>query len=156
MATETKKQTDYNKLVGRQGDTYYYLDYVFDHGPGSSFRGAVGSRMCPVTFADAERRRENFDEDGDEWRAAVQEQQTTLGYDDWCKFVVATDGDDAIFDQSYSDTYGEDLLDRLDPEREEYELVECTGGGRCFNHEDKWDEVFDAELVKVIASYESK
>ena len=143
------KETEYGELIGRIGDEYYYLDGVFEYT--DSFKGATGSVMRPVTPEEAEQRREDWD-DGDEmWKQAVEAGNTTLGADEWHEMVMDVDGDEVIFDFSYCDTYGEDLLERLG---EEYELVECRGGGRCFDYDMKWDELFNTKLWEMIRQYE--
>lgn len=147
-----KQETKYGKLIGRQGDEYYYLDYTFEDG---TFKGAVGSIMRPVTIEEAEDRRENFDDDGERWQMAVDAGATELGKKEWKEMVLDIDGDEAVFDQSYYE-YGEDLLNRIDPKREIYELVECRGGGRCFYFDTKWDELFDPALWKEILKFEKE
>lgn len=42
-----RNETKYNKLVGRIGDAYIFLDYTFEHSP--DFRGATGSSIRPVS-----------------------------------------------------------------------------------------------------------
>ena len=152
MTTETRTQTNYDKLIGRKGEEYYYLDYVFTHR--QDFKGATGSIMRPVTEAEAEERRDDWDSDGEMWRQAVAGESTTLSQEEWQQQALAIDGDDLVFDLSYCCTHGEDLLERLG--RDEYELVECLGGGRCFYTDIEWDELFEPELWELIKEYEGK
>lgn len=147
-----RQETKYGKLIGHIGEEYYYLDDTFSYDGG--LRGATGSIMRPVTIEEAQYRRDNWDEDGELWRMAVEAKQTYRGHEDWVEFVLDCDGNDAVFDLSYYD-YQEALLDRLDPDRKTYELVECVGGGRCFKPSMKWDELFAPELWKEIVKYES-
>jgi len=68
--------------------------------------------------------------------------------------VLGIDGDEVIFDFSYSGL-GEQLLDKIDPKHKEYELVECIGGGRCFDNDMAWDELYEPELWEAIKAIES-
>ena len=145
-------ETKYGELIGEIGGDYYYLDYVFEHS--DSFKGATATVLRPVAFSEAESRREEFDEDGELWRCTVASESTELSMDEWHKSVLDNDGDDAIFDFGGGE-YHEDLLDRIDPERQEYELVECIGGGRSFSLDMKWDKLYNPELWEVIKKYES-
>lgn len=148
-----RQEDHYNKLVARIGDGYYFCDYIFHD---DRFKGATGSIMRPVSEAEAEDRRENYDEDGEMWKNAVADDRTTLGKDDWWELVLNTDGDEAVYDLSYADTYGEALMELLHNRGEDVELVECVGGGRCFHEDTEYDEVFDQELLDKINEVESK
>ena len=145
-----KNQTDYGKLIGRKGNEYYFLDYTFED---RDFKGAVGSVMVPVTKEEAEERRDDWDSDGEMWRMAVEAEMTTMGMDEWHEFVLAMDGENHMFDESYCSTYGEELLAFLDSE--ENELVECVGGGRCFYADREFDEIYEPDLWELIKKYES-
>ena len=145
-----KQEQKIGKLVGRKGNEFYYCDYIFEHG---TFKGVVGSVMTPIGSEEAKDRRENWDEDGELWRQAVQEGATELGINAWHKMVLDTAGDDVVFDLSYADTYGNDLLEFLN--NVEFELVECIGGGRCFYTDMKWDELYDKELWEHIKQAET-
>jgi len=150
MARET---TQVNKLVGRIGEEYYFVEYCFDEGP--HFRGAVGYSLRPVSFAEAKERRESWDDDGESWRMAVAAKQTTLGMDDWHEWVKEIDGDDLFFDFSYTNRVeARELLAKLQADDPDVELLECRGGGRCFSHKQVWDEVFDQEALDFALSYE--
>ena len=146
-----KEETQIHKLIGRIGEEYYFCDYVFKD---KNFKGATGTLMHPVTAEEAEELRDNWDKDGELWQEAVANKQTTLGQDDWKKQILYIGDDSVVFDLSYADTYGGKLLDKLG--RDNYELVECIGGGRCFKVDMAWDELFDAETWELIKQYESQ
>lgn len=141
----------YNKLVGRIEDRYYYLDRVFQHN--DNFKGAVGSIMRPVSFAEASARREEWDDDNELWNHAVANNDTDLGADEWHNMVIEEDGDALVFDLSYANTYGEDLIKFLN--EDDIELVECVSGGRCFYTDMAWDELYNHGLWEMIKQYEA-
>ena len=150
--TQERTQTTYQKLIGRIDNEYYFLDYVFET---DAYKGAVASVLSPVSFEEMEYRRENFDEDGELWKDAVANDRTELGHKEWAAHVLRLDGDDAVIDLSYFSTYGEELLQRLDPEHEVYEYTEGVGGGRSFRPDMKWDELYEPELWQIIQQYET-
>ncbi len=153
-----RKQTDYNKLIGRIGDEYYWLEYIFNDENG--FKGAVGFSLRPITIEEAEQRREDFDEDNELWKMAVSSGNTELSAEDWHKMVLDIDGDDSVFDMSFFSPYGEELIKKLnadiEDEGERYELTEACGCGRHFDIGMKWDELFKPELYKLIEQAEAK
>lgn len=150
-----KQQTDYNKLVGRIGEEYYFLDYTFEHSP--DFRGATGSSIRAVSLAEYEERTSEtglIEYLGELWADAVASGNTELGKDEWCKYVYECDGDEAIFDMSYYNLW--DQVRDAEPALtvEAYPIFEAQSGGRCFSKGMKFDKVYAPELLKVIDSFE--
>lgn len=149
-----KQQTNYNKLVGRTGDEYYFCDYIFTHA--DDFKGATGSVLRPVSKAEYEERtsqEELEDRFSDVWREAVASGSTTDSLSVWVEQAFDIDGDEMVFDLSYSRYW--DQLRELGFNDEEYPLFECTGGGRCFSKDIKFDEVYDQGLLNKIIAIES-
>ena len=146
------EETKYNKLIGKIGDEYYFLDHTFNHA--DNFKGAVGSTMQPLTEEEYNERVDNyFDVDNirEFWQQAVEADKTDMGLDEWIEFVRNTDGEENVIDRSYPN-YGEQLKKLLG---EEVFEVECTGGGRCFEKKMKWDKLFDEKLWEEIKKFES-
>ena len=146
-----RKQTDYKKLVGRTGDEYFFIDYSFEHS--EDFKGTTGSVMRPVSRQEYEDRtsEENMrDYLKDSWQAAVESGRYEESLDDYLEEIEP----DEMFDQSYPE-YAEQLREKF-PEftEEDYPIIECIGGGRCFSKGMKFDEVYSPELVKVINKFE--
>ena len=146
-----KEETKYNKIVGRIGNDYYFLDYTFLHS--DNFRGATGSKLSPLTEDEYNKRVEdyfNIDNMREYWQQAVEAKKTDLGLDDWIELVRDTDGEEYIIDRS-DEPYAEILREMLGHEAFE---VECVGGGRCFKKNMKFDEVYNKKLVKEINKFE--
>lgn len=154
MSTQNnRKQRDYKKLIGRIGNEYYFLDYIFYNG--KDFKGATGSIMSPLTEEEYLERVDNyFDYDNmrEFWQQAVEAKRTDLGLDDWIEMVKDTDGENGVIDDSHENTYGEALKEKLGEEKAF--RIECIGGGRCFDKNQKWDEIFDKKLLKLILKSE--
>ena len=113
-------------------------------------RGAVGTIFVPATKREAQDRRDDWDEDGEQWRSAVAAEQTDMSMEEWHECTLGSDGDDVVFDLSYYDL-GIELCDKLNAElpedHDEYELAECVGGGRCFSVDMKWDELYNHQFI---------
>lgn len=156
QAVTNKIHIDYNKLIGKIGYEYYYLRYVFDD---DGMRGATGSILRAVTMDEAQERRDNWDEDNELWKQAVSNDETTLGADDWHD---QSDGylDECVFDLP-NEILSDDLMDILANEYQavkrnfDIELIESTGGGRCFKPNMQWDKLYNNNLWALIKQYES-
>lgn len=145
----------YNKLIGRQGDEYIFLDYLFKQG---TFHGATGTRMRPISQGEHSERTDpdNIkDRYEDIWREVVSSGKTTEGLDEWVDMCIRIDGvNHMAYDTSYwmSEMWGQ--LREIGITEEEYPVIECTGGGRCFDIDMQWDELYDEKLWKLIQKYE--
>lgn len=148
MEREEKK---YRELIGKIGDEYYFLDDIFKYA--DNFRGATGSVMRPVSSNEYNQRLNAYDEDGELWRGAVQAGNTEMGMNEWHDYVINMDGDDAIFDLSYRD-YADALYEKGIVNESDYPIIECVGGGRCFDtigaHGEKFEVVYNQELLDKI------
>jgi hypothetical protein len=162
--THERKQEYIGKLIARQGDEFIVLDYIFDHGDG--FKGAVGSRIRPVSQSEYEERTSDdaIEEYCEElWKCGVADGVERRSLAEFAEAFKDEDGTDSMFDGSYSrwpqiraKGFPEDSSDAEDDyEGEFYPIMECTGGGRCFGHDDEYDEVYDEELLARIRAIES-
>ena len=158
MNTSDRTETKYNKLIGRIGDSYYFLDDIFKYK--DDFKGATGTVLEPVS-------QESYDEtmtvDGfkdrgydEHWKGAVESGSTELGLDDWLQLVLDQYGDEAVYDLSgYSDDLWDQLRD-IGLTEEKYPIFTCVGGGRSFSPDMVWDELYNPELWEKIKEVEGK
>lgn len=150
-----RQQTDYNKLVGRKGDEYYFCDYIFDHG--DNFKGATGTVLVPISKDEYEERTSEdglLDYLGEHWQGAVSSGETEMSKSEWVQWVYDVDGDDALFDFSGSNLW--DQLREIGITEEEFPVIQCQGGGRCFGRFEDFDEIYDQELWEKIQAIESQ
>lgn len=153
----SRYEKKYGKLVGRIGDVYYFLDYVFKHDDG--LQGATGTKLSPISKqeyynrTDPDNIRDRYE---DIWRETVIARKTEEGLDDWINSVIEADGaEECAFDTSYWNSDMWTQLRELGFNEEEYPVFECTGGGRCFSNDMQWDEIYDEKLWKLIQKYET-
>ena len=149
-----RDQVNYNLLVAEKDGEFYFCDYIFKHTDG--FKGATGSILRPISKGEYEERTTLeylLDSYEDIWRESVSDGSTTQGLEDWCQHVSDIDGDEAFFDLSYPELW-EQLRD-LGYSEKEYPVFECTGGGRCFGNNDKYDKIYNQELLDKITEIES-
>ena len=155
----SRKQTNYNKLVGRIGNEYYFCDYIFRHSP--DLKGATATILRPVSHGEYYERMDPTSSDTQDyfvelWRDAVASERTEIGLEEWIEWVLDNDGPDAIFDLSYEHLW-DDLREAV-PEftEEDYPVFECISGGRCFSPDMEWDEIYDNKLWQKIKKVEAK
>lgn len=147
-----RKQINYDTLIGRQGYDYIFLDYVFNHGDG--FKGATGTRMELVSKDEYDNAMEDTDRWEERWRDAVAAKQTEQGLEDWVEELSTKEKEEWLWDNSYGDEL-RDQIRALGYTEEEYPIIACTGGGRCFSVADTWDELYEPELWELIKEYET-
>jgi len=153
--TQKRQETPYNKLIGRIGDEYYFLDYTFEHS--DNFKGATGSVLTPLTEEECQERNDQASEDSEMvefWKQAVEADRTTDSFQDWLEMVKEEEGEEAGLDDSYRAEYMP-ILQELLGEDEVY-TTDCTGGGRCFNPKMEWDELYNPELWEIIKKAETE
>lgn len=157
MNKKTKEKVVYNKLVGRIGDSFYFCDYIFRHEDG--FKGATGTVLEPVSNSEYEDRMDSSNSDTLEyfkevWQQAVQNDSTEANLEDWVEDVLNIDGEEAIWDLSGYAFH--DQIREAEPEytKDDYPLFSCSGGGRCFDANMKFDKIYDKELWKKIQAIE--
>lgn len=132
----TRKQVNYNRIVGRRGnDTYYILQHVYDYD--GIHRGAVGVRLRPIP------KRET---------AGEATAKTPSIVATCCNHDYSSLNDDVV------DLYNAELPADHD-DSEEAEFSECIGSGRCFRQSDAdpatWDAIYAPDLLPIIAEYET-
>lgn len=158
MKDDTREQTSYNKLVGKIDNQYYFLDYTFKHS--DDFRGATATVIEPVTKDDYEERTstDNIREYLREiWQMQVADGSTEESLDDFTETAINIDGAEGIaFSDIVDDSRTELLREQFHLSTEDYPVFEVTGGGRSFSVDMVFDEVYDAELIKVIDEFEKR
>lgn len=148
-----EKRTEYNKLIGRIGEKYYFLDDIFQYD--DNFKGATGSVLIPLTEEECQEINEQANDDSeltDFWKQAVEADRTTDSLEDWCEQVRDEQGEDAGLDPSYRAKYMQ-ILQKIKPDTY---TTDCVGGGRCFDIDMEWDEIYNPELWELIKQAESK
>jgi hypothetical protein len=153
----------YNKLVGRKGNEYYFLDYVFKHE--NDFMGAVGTVVTPVdsNYFEYATSRDGLAE---RYLDAMSESEwcNTLGLDeDDCTEEEIIDGIENLYRVGELQPFEECSSNEESQMREiaefsdsnKYPLFEVIGGGRSFDKNNKFDEVYDKSLLALIIKAES-
>ena len=146
-----RNQTNYNRLVGRKDNSYYFCDYIFED---KDFCGATATILDPVTKDDYDYRT-SLEGAMDCFEVCLwKESDTLLSYEDWVQSILDTDGDEAIFDHSGYNLW--DQLREIGFEESEYPVFECCGGGRSFSSDMKFDKIYDIDLWNKIKAIELK
>jgi len=152
-----RKQTNYNQLVGRIGNEYYFCDYIFEQD--TDFKGATATVLSPVpkeTYDDimdpeSDAAKDRFEE---LWVESVKSGTTELGLLDYIAELNYTADD--CFDPSGYDLW--DSLREAVPSltEDDFPVFECIGGGRSFRPDMEWDEIYNPELWAKIKAVETK
>jgi hypothetical protein len=158
---------NYDALVGRVGDEYYFLDEIFKYKDG--FKGATGTVVMPVSKAYYEYA---TSEDG-----ILERYMDAMGEDEWISTLGLDredfeDEDDlikAIENGIYQLYYvgelnpfeevGSDLEEQMRAlpqfaSSEEYPVFGVIGGGRIFGKDVVFDEIYNQELYDKIKQIE--
>ena len=164
---EGNKRDKYNKLIGRRDNEFYFLDDIFHYEDG--FKGATGSVVVPVnkTYYDYAT---SYDGILERYMDAMGEDEwlDTLGYqredfEDEDEMISAIE--DGIW-QTYLngglepfEEVSYDLEEQMRnlPEfsdSDEFPLFEIIGGGRVFDKDRTFDEIYDQELYNKIREVE--
>jgi hypothetical protein len=157
MNDNRREQNNYHKLIGRIGNDYYFLDYTFSHGDG--FKGATGTVLTPVGKNEYEDRTDPESETCQEWfreiwKMAVENNDTDKGLEDWVFENISAYGDEGVFDFSGYDLW--EQLREIGLNEDDYPVFECIGGGRCFDVDMVFDEIYDKELWEEIKKFEKE
>ena len=158
---------NYDTLVGRIGDEYYFLDEIFKYNDG--FKGATGTVVMPVS-------KEYYEyatsEDG-----ILERYMDAMGEDEWISTLGLDredfeDEDDltkAIENGIWQLYYVGELnpFEEVDSDleeqmralpqfasSEEFPIFEIIGGGRIFDKEREFDEIYNQELFDKIKEIE--
>jgi hypothetical protein len=147
---------NYNDCVGvdSEGD-YIFLDNTFEHS--EDFRGAVGTTLSLVGKENYEYTKtiEGMLDYGwkERWETAVADDQTEEGLTSWLQDILSMASDDDFFDTS-NWSEGQALIETLVRagliEEDDYPITECSGGGRMFRNNTKFDIVYRPDLIEVI------
>jgi len=151
----------YNKIVARVDNEYYVLQYTFEHDDG--FKGAVGSVFYPITknCYDWDNDIENLKErmiyrylsiKRDKYGNFSEDDIDENDFTDWCENLE----DEDIYDLSYFDI-GMEVAKLYESESGEMTVFsECIGGGRCFDPDTSYTEIYEPELMEIINKLEGK
>lgn len=150
---EKEERKNFNELIGRIGDRYYFLDSLFKHS--DSFKGATAHIVEMVSKSEYEDRKDPTnleDEYKYMWKDAVANDQTEESLSEWVRDLA--DDDEFIFDTSFYECA--EKLRELFPKfnYEDYPIHEGTGCGRSFSVDMEWDELYNEELWEEIKKYE--
>lgn len=156
VTTEENKEIriKYNKLVARDGDEFIFLDEVFQYS--GSFKGAVGTRITVIPKDEYEERMEDDDYWYERWQEAVASNRVTEGLNEWVDSISEVEKKEVLWDHSYMHEYWP-ILREMGYSEEEYPVMDCTGGGRCFSKGDrkKYEQLYNEELWDIIDQYET-
>jgi len=148
----TRKQINYNQIVGIIGNDIYMLDYTFSDG--KDFKGATGTVFNLVSKEQYEETMDNQDDLFlDMWKDAVANNTTEQSFKDWFNDISDDEKLEINFDQSYSE-YHDEIREIMNVSKEDYPVICCTGGGRCFKKGMKFDKVFNKKLIAEINKFE--
>jgi hypothetical protein len=165
----TREITTYNQIVGIKDNELWILEDSFQHS--DDFKGVTGYHMDTITQSyiddrnDTSKLIKKYDY---LWREAVAAKNTELGLEEYIEMLQRDNSDDLFFDDDDSFRYQtKKLINNLPKEQkeklesifgvmgEDYVTWNCSGCGRCFNADDKWDYVFNPKLLEVITKYEA-
>lgn len=166
-----RKENKINKIVGIKDYEIYVAEYTFgEDGEPKGFHGATGYSMGILKQYEIDEGNDPYNHE-DLWVRAVSERETYLGLEDWVEQVlVANMYSDELFpydNTSYREEFNE-LIDELPQEQKQIiedvfgkkgiDFVEWTSsrGGRCFSKDDKWDYVFNQEVLDEIMRFENE
>jgi len=153
-----REEIKINKLVGTKDNEFYFMNYVFKDG---QFQGVTGAILVPISQEEYKERTTNpglAEWLKEAWKYRFENDQTTLGLEEWAEEVYSIDGDDAVFDLSYSNTDFWQQIREVEPDltEEDFPLFECIGGGRCFSKNMEFEKVYNPELIELINKYEEE
>lgn len=165
-----RKENEISKIVGIKHDEIYVVKYTFgEDGEPKGFHGATGYSMVPLKQYEIDEGNDPYNCE-DLWVEAVRVGDTYLGLEDWFEQVlVANMSSEELFpcdDTSFRWQFN-DLLDELPEEQKKIvedvfgkkgiDFVEWTSSsdGRCFSKDDKWDYVFNQEVLDEIMRFEN-
>ena len=167
METSGNKRIKFDKLVGRVGDDYYFLDDIFEYKDG--FKGATGTIVNPVnnsyyeyaTSEDGILERYMDAMGAEEWMQTLNLDEEDFDNED-DKIKAIENGIYELHRMGYLNPFEEFDYKMEEQMRElpqfsdsnEYPLFEVIGGGRIFGADVKFDEIFDNELYKKVKQVE--
>ena len=146
-------RTNYNKIIGKKWDAYYFLDDTFKYSDNSKW--ATVTTMERLTPDEMEKRIDEHDRKEDR-KNAVQKNWTTKGLYDYVDDMDDEEKQNEVRDSSYCYIYGEGwTLGEMLGEG----YSDCVWGWRCFDLEmcdpSRRDELYNPELLDVIREAET-
>lgn len=166
-----RQGTKYNQIVGIKDGLVYVLEESFQYGE-KGMRGCVGYSMHTLSQEEIDRGNDmdNIKDEYDYlWREAVASQSTELGLEEYLEDLIRDAdmsglyflGDDDSFRYRFNrivDELPEDQKETLKRYfgEKDVDFVDwtCNGCGRCFDPNEKWDEIFRPDLIEVINDFE--
>lgn len=166
----TREEIKINQIVGIKNGDLYVLEDVFKYS--DNFKGATGYYMNIITQDYIDEMNDiNFLEAELDylWREAVQAGNTTDSLREYMQSLI----DECQFydrlhpmDDNSFRYQTEKLVEELPTEQktelekvfgvmgEDFVTWDCSGCGRCFNADDKWEIIFRPDLIELIKQYE--
>lgn len=145
-----------NEAVAVDGRTVMFVDDLFYHESG--LHGATGSRMCPLTQEEANRRVADAKEyDYSPLAHTYDEENTPESWDEWIADIPEREWLEIVRDPSYTHKYGDrvrEIATRYMDYDSEPAHVECVGGGRIFGSIN-YETVLDHGLLRMVHDAES-
>lgn len=90
-------------LTGITKDNELYFLEINKENDNKDYFSMSGFTVKPINKQDAESQVEENLQEGEEWKMAVEADQTTMSKDEWIQYVLDTDGSLAGFDTSLFD-----------------------------------------------------
>ena len=148
-----KQQTKYNKPVAiSESGEIYILDYTFKHEDG--FQGATGTVLVGLT-----QEMEDFMYSDEYLLNAYHEACNPEGEKTEQEFLdeIRNEISYGMFEpyEKYWDDE-EELLQLPFSKDNNFVAFEVIGGGRCFDHNQKFETILDQQLIDIINQFESK
>lgn len=170
-------RTGYRVLVGKdQYGEYLALESTFtDRIHGKKWSGATGLGFRVVTQGEYDERMSPEEYAGYLRESGLELSDLYTSWFDMATYLLAVEGESAIFDTGGTDAYEDEILERARREfRREHEidgayddpedwpeyprLIECGSAGRIFgrfgSRATKFTEVYSIEAIKLIARFE--
>lgn len=140
-------QRPYQKFVGRIGDEYYFVEYVFNsilHD--KPFHGAVGLVFRSVSNAEAT---DCLNSNHIEAILDALDEDEGLTVND----IPSDEWPTLIWDFSGEEWWG-DLRELLGTNEAETPYFDCVGGGRIFSTHMELEEIWDDNLWDIVQAFE--
>ena len=148
----SRQQTNYDRVVGRNGQEIYILDYTFKYDD-DGFQGAVGTVVVGLTQVEVdymysdegllERWYDAFNPDGEKTEEEfLEEINDEISWGGFGPFEQHHDGEELLTLQYSKDS--------------NFVAFEVIGCGRCFKEDQTFEEVFNEELLQEILKYEGE
>lgn len=142
-----KNKTEYNVLLGKTKDgTYYALDYTFVYEDG--MQGATGSCFCPVEKEEIKRRNAEARNSKNPWNDYFEywkkdANRRGMKWTTWISQAIQEADAGCIgLDGSYPEMRAQVAV------KANSFTAECVGGGRCWNADMQFEEIYDLKAFR--------